>query len=242
MEHLEAPFMEYRLFLGTLDELPEKEPLVINTLNQYSYCIAEKDGAFKKALLDSDVLLPDGIGVVAAVYLLNRKKIKKIAGADLFKQQMDKLEKELGSCFFLGSHHSTLDIIKEKLLREYPSVRAGFYSPPFKPTFSKEDNENMIHAVNAFQPDVLFIGMTAPKQEKWANEHKHLLKAKTICSIGAVFDFYAGTVERPADIWIKMGLEWFVRLLNEPKRMWRRYLYYGPVFAYSVIQKKLSKP
>ena len=99
----------------------------------------------------------------------------------------------------------------------------------------------MVRAVNAFQPDVLFIGMTAPKQEKWAHEHKHLLQAKIICSIGAVFDFYAGTVQRPAKIWIDLGLEWFVRLLHEPKRMWRRYLYYGPVFAYSVVRKKFSK-
>ena len=241
MKNDEAPFLEYRLFSGTLEELPQKKPLIINTLNQYSYCVAEKDGVFKKALLDSDVLLPDGIGVVAAVYLLNQKKIEKIAGADLFKQQMEKLEKEKSSCFFLGSHQSSLDIIKEKLSKEYPSVQAGFYSPPFKPAFSKEDNEAMIHAVNTFQPDVLFIGMTAPKQEKWAHEHKHLLHAKVVCSIGAVFDFYAGTVKRPAQIWINLGLEWFVRLLNEPKRMWRRYLYYGPVFAYSVVRKKLSR-
>jgi|SRR5690606_29765589 len=240
MKQIEVPFMDYRLYAGTLEELPKEGQLVINTLNQYSYCIAEQDEAFKKALLDSDILLPDGIGVVASVFLLNRHRIKKIAGADLFRQQMKKLEKEKRSCFFLGSHETTLNLIKEKLAREYPSVRAGFYSPPFKPVFSKEDNEEMIRAVNGFQPDVLFVGMTAPKQEKWAHEHKDLLSAKTICSIGAVFDFYAGTVERPAKIWITLGLEWFVRLLNEPRRMWRRYLLYGPLFAYSVVRKKIS--
>lgn len=241
MKYIEVPFMEYRLFSGTLEELPKKERLVINTLNQYSYCIAEQDEGFKKALLESDVLLPDGIGVVGAVFLLNGKKIRKIAGADLFRQQIEKLQREKGSCFFLGSHESTLGRIKDKLSEEYPSVRAGFYSPPFKHSFSTQENEDMIQAVNSFQPDVLFIGMTAPKQEKWANEHKQLLQAEIICSIGAVFDFYAGTVERPAQIWINLGLEWFVRLLKEPKRMWRRYLYYGPVFAYSVVRKRLSK-
>lgn len=241
MKYVEVPFMEYSLFSGTLEELPKRDQLIINTLNQYSYCVAEKDEDFKNALLSSDVLLPDGIGVVASVFLLNRRKIRKIAGADLFKHQMEKLEREKGSCFFLGSHELTLARIQEKLAKEYPSVKAGFYSPPFKPVFSEEDNEQMIHAVNAFQPDVLFIGMTAPKQEKWAHQHKHLLQANVICAIGAVFDFYAGTVERPAKIWIDLGLEWFVRLLNEPKRMWKRYLYYGPVFAYSVIRKKFSK-
>lgn len=240
MKNSEVHFQDYRIFSGTLEELPVKKNLVINTLNQYSYCVAEKDEVFKKALLEADVLLPDGIGVVAAVYLLHRKKIRKIAGADLFRQQMEKLEKEKGSCYFLGSHQPTLDKIKEKLSKEYPSVKAGFYSPPFKPVFSKEDNEQMIQAVNAFQPDVLFVGMTAPKQEKWVNEHQSRLQANVICSIGAVFDFYAGTVDRPAAVWINLGLEWFIRLLREPKRMWRRYLYYGPVFAYSVMKKKLA--
>ena len=240
MKNNEVPFLDYRIFSGTLEELPQKKPLVINTLNQYSYCVAEKDAVFKKALLNADVLLPDGIGVVAAVYLLHQKKIRKIAGADLFKQQMEKLEKQKGSCFFLGSHQTTLDIIKEKLSKEYPSVRAGFYSPPFKAVFSTADNQQMIQAVNSFQPDVLFVGMTAPKQEKWVIAHQSLLQTKVICSIGAVFDFYAGTVDRPGNFWISMGLEWFIRLLKEPKRMWRRYLYYGPVFAYSVVRKKLS--
>ena len=241
MKNIQVPFMEYRLFSGTLEKLPAKDKLIINTVNQYSYCVAEKDETFRTALLESDVLLPDGIAVVASVFLLNGKKIKKIAGADLFKQQMEKLNKENGSCFFLGSHDRTLNLIKERLSKEYPYVNAGFYSPPFKPAFTAEENENMIQSVNDFQPDVLFIGMTAPKQEKWVHENKHLLRARVICSIGAVFDFYAGTVQRPKQIWIDMGLEWFVRLLNEPKRMWRRYLYYGPVFAYSVVRKRLSK-
>ena len=98
----------------------------------------------------------------------------------------------------------------------------------------------MINAVNNFKPDVLFIGMTAPKQEKWAFKNKNQLDAKIICSIGAVFDFYAGTVVRPHPFWINLRLEWFIRLLKEPKRMWKRYLYYGPVFIISILTKKIK--
>lgn len=98
----------------------------------------------------------------------------------------------------------------------------------------------MIDEINVFMPDVLFIGMTAPKQEKWAHEHKTLLDARIICSIGAVFDFYAGTVVRPNKIWINLGLEWFVRLLKEPKRMWKRYLFYGPVFIKLMLKEKIK--
>jgi N-acetylglucosaminyldiphosphoundecaprenol N-acetyl-beta-D-mannosaminyltransferase len=89
------------------------------------------------------------------------------------------------------------------------------------------------------KPDVLFIGMTAPKQEKWAHAYKAVLDAKVICSIGAVFDFYAGTIERPNKIWINLGLEWLGRLVKEPKRMWRRYLYYGPVFGFYLVREKI---
>jgi hypothetical protein len=98
----------------------------------------------------------------------------------------------------------------------------------------------MLAAVNAVSPDVLFIGMTAPKQEKWAFEHKGFLQAQTICSIGAVFDFYAGTVKRPSAFWISLRLEWLIRLIKEPRRMWKRYLYYGPVFIAYILQKKVK--
>ncbi len=96
----------------------------------------------------------------------------------------------------------------------------------------------MVNAVNDFQPDVLFVGMTAPKQEKWVYKHKDRLDAKIICAIGAVFDFYAGTVDRPQQFWINLGLEWFIRLYKEPKRMWKRYLYYGPVFVFHILKER----
>ena len=99
----------------------------------------------------------------------------------------------------------------------------------------------MINAVNAFRPDVLFIGMTAPKQEKWAFANKEMLDAPIICSIGAVFDFYAGTVKRPGKAWIYCGMEWLVRLVKEPKRMWIRYGYYGPVFFKDLFLEFLDR-
>ena len=95
-----------------------------------------------------------------------------------------------------------------------------------------------INIVNEFKPNVLFIGMTAPKQEKWAYEHKDKLHAHIICTVGAVFDFYAGTVKRPHKIWIKLGLEWLGRLVKEPKRLYKRYLYYGPIFTYRLLYEK----
>ena len=233
-------FLAYSLFSDELGSLNKTETkTLINTINQYSFCIAEQDAAFKQALLGSDVLLPDGVAITASVRFLTGERIQKIAGADLHQFLLEQLQEKRGKCFYLGSSESTLQRIKEKLAIEFPHIQAGFYSPPYKAEFSNEDNVAMIEAVNAFQPEVLFIGMTAPKQEKWAFQHKSNLDSVLICSIGAVFDFYAGNIQRPSQWWIDLGLEWLGRLIKEPKRLWKRYLYYGPVFLYAMLKEKI---
>ncbi|HRH60256.1 MAG TPA: WecB/TagA/CpsF family glycosyltransferase [Chitinophagaceae bacterium] len=231
----------FSVYTGSVEQIPLSQKMLVNTLNQYCYCMAVRDEAYKQALHDSDILLADGVGVVAAAKFLNGTGIKKIAGADLHQYLLEQLNENGGSCFYMGSSQHTLDKIKERLQKEYPNVRVGLYSPPFKKEFSEADNKQMTDAVNEFKPDVLFVGMTAPKQEKWASLHKDVLNTKLICSIGAVFDFYAGTVKRPSSFWVSMGMEWLVRLWKEPKRMWRRYLYYGPDFIFTLMRMKLMQ-
>lgn len=231
---------DYAVYGGTVANLHFKDKTLINTINQYSYCIAEEDADFKESLQNCDILLPDGMAIVAAVRLLNNKKITKIAGADAHQFLLEDLNKKGGSCFYLGASEATLQKIEARIQREFPNVKVKSYSPPFKAIFTEDDNNKMIAAVSSLQPDVLFVGMTAPKQEKWAYQHKAVLDANVICSIGAVFDFYAGTVARPNPFWIKMRLEWFIRLIKEPKRMWKRYLYYGPIFIKLILQQKIK--
>jgi len=232
--------MGYPIFTDSLESLSIRKNFLISTINQYSYCVAEEDDEFKHVLTHSDILLPDGIGIVLAAKTLNHQKITKIAGADLHKHLLEKLNKTGGSCFYLGASQSTLDIISARMSKDYPNVKVGSYSPPFKKEFSEMDNQKMIEAVNEFEPDVLFVGMTAPKQEKWAFTHKNKMNVGLICSIGAVFDFYAGTVKRPSKIWIDLGLEWLGRLLKEPSRMWKRYIYYGVIFLYYLTKEKVA--
>jgi N-acetylglucosaminyldiphosphoundecaprenol N-acetyl-beta-D-mannosaminyltransferase len=239
--NLNIASLGYNIFASSLDNLPKKQQTIVHTINQYSFCVAENDPEFKKALLTANVLLPDGIAIVHAVKFLNGEKINKIAGADIHEYCLKKLNKENGKCFYLGASDNTLEKIKAKITLEYPNVKVETFSPPFKPQFSGAENAEMINKVNTFKPDVLFIGMTAPKQEKWATAHRDQLDAQLICSIGAVFDFYAGTVERPSEIWINLGLEWLGRLVKEPKRMWKRYLYYGPVFLAAILRQKIKK-
>jgi len=235
-----VPFLDYSIYNGNLQDLSFDTKTLINTINQYSFCIAKKDKNFKAALLGSDILLPDGEAVVAGVKLLKGEKINKIAGADMHLYLLQELNKKGGSCFYLGSSDDTLSKIKERVAIEFPNIRVGTHSPAYHIEFGQNKMSKKVAEVNAFHPDVLFVGMTAPKQEKWAHAHKEFLDVKIICSIGAVFDFYAGTVARPSQFWIDLKLEWFIRLLKEPKRMWKRYLYYGPVFVGAVLREKLA--
>ncbi|PWD97695.1 glycosyltransferase [Marinilabilia rubra] len=214
--------------------------IVINTINAYSYVIAKKDKDFSRALRDSDVLLPDGFPITLASRLLCKKKIQKIAGEDIFFHLLRKMNHERGRVFFLGSSDDTLAKIEARINREFPNVSSGIFSPPYKERFSELDNQRMIDAVNNFKPTVLFVGMTAPKQEKWVYHNQNHINASIICSIGAVFDFYAGTVKRPSKFWINLRLEWFIRLLKEPKRLWKRYLFYSPKFLIDVFKAKLG--
>lgn len=237
--------MKYKLrtanILDSQLNLSLENKLLINTINAHSYNVAQEDIDFQKSLNASHVLLPDGISIVIAIKILTGKKIKRITGADLFQYEMSKLNEINGSCFFLGSTNETLDKIICKASIDFPKVKINVYSPPYKPEFNSSDNTEMLKLIKAASPDVLFIGMTAPKQEKWAHSHYNEINANHICSIGAVFDFYAGNIKR-APKWIQnIGLEWFYRLISEPRRMWKRYLIGNLIFIFNILKEILVK-
>ncbi len=240
MNEFTTQLLGYSIYRQELSKMQTNNGLVINTINGHSYTVAKKDQFFKEALKASDILLPDGDSVVLAVKILSGVRIQKVAGYDLFMYLMKMLNEQNGSCFFLGAMEETLDKIKSRISMEFPNVRVGSFSPPFKVEFSKEDNTLMQKHVSRFCPNVLFVGMTAPKQEKWVHVNKEKLDAHIICSIGAVFDFYAGTAKRPPQWMIKLKLEWLGRLLKEPKRMWRRYLVSTPVLLIDVLRYKFK--
>lgn len=224
-----------------LAKLPEGK-LLINTINAFSYDNARKDVLFSEALQKGDVLIPDGISIVKACRFLNAKSQPKerIAGWDLFVYEMEKLNRVGGKVMFLGSSDAVLNLIRQRVAEKYPKIEVDTYSPPYKPVFSDEDNEAMISAINHSNPDLLWIGMTAPKQEKWAYTHLDRLDVHChIGTIGAVFDFFAGTVKRAPERWQRAGMEWLYRLLSEPRRMWRRYFIGNAKFIYYIMVEKI---
>ena len=223
------------------DRIPEGK-VTINTINAYSWVLADQDPGLKESLRGCDYLLPDGISIVWAVRFLRRERIRKMAGSDLHVMLLETLERNGGSCFYLGASEKALALIRDRVSREYPHVRVGSYCPPYMREFSRAESGRMIGRINDFAPDALFIGMTAPKQEKWLWENQAAINARFLCCIGAVFDFYSGMKKRPAPWMIRLGLEWFGRLLSEPARLWKRYLLYNPVFIWKVFRLKKFMP
>ena len=142
----------------------------------------------------------------------------------------------------MGSSEKVLALVKKRASVDYPNITVETYSPPYKPEFSKEENDAIINAINTANPDLLWIGMTAPKQEKWTYSHWNELNIHChVGTIGAVFDFFAGTVERAPLWWQEHGLEWAYRLIKEPKRMWRRYIIGNTLFLWNILNEKISK-
>jgi N-acetylglucosaminyldiphosphoundecaprenol N-acetyl-beta-D-mannosaminyltransferase len=232
-------FLDYYLDASPLSmAINGEKKITINTINQYSFCMAEEDPLFRKSLLASDVLLADGEGIVLACQYLTGQRIEKVAGAQMHDHLLHCLNNDHGKCIYIGSTEATLDNISRRLKKEYPNITAEFYSPPFKSWFNESDIENIVNVVNKLEPSVVFIGLTAPKQEKLAHRLKEHIDANIICSIGAVFDFFAGTIQRPSQFWIDLKLEWFIRLVKEPRRMWKRYIYYGFIFLFLIIKEK----
>jgi len=208
--------------------------------NPHSLVVASHDSKFRDALQEADLLTPDGIGILLAARFLNRPLAGRVIGYDFFMALTARLAvKRKSRYFFLGSSEQVLDLMVRRLNREFPSITVcGTHAPPFRDSFSKEENARMVEAINDARPDVLWVGMTAPKQEKWIYENRALLRVPFVSAVGAVFDFYAGTAERPPAIWQKLGLEWLYRLLREPGRMWERNLVSTPKFIWMVVREK----
>jgi len=210
--------------------------------NPHSIQVAQNDEDFKNALENADLITPDGVGIVLASRILHGNIKERITGSDIFWGLSESLnEIQIGRYFFLGSTEDVLTLMKKKMALEFPGIEVvGTYSPPFKSDFSDDDNMKMIDEINAAKPDILWVGMTAPKQEKWIYKNKEKLNVKFIGAIGAVFDFYAGTVKRSHPVFQRMGLEWLPRLLQEPRRLWRRNFISNPMFMIRILRQRIG--
>jgi len=226
----------FNVFSDDLSVIPVHSDVcrVLNTISPNSYGVSTKDAEFKNALKQTDYLVLDGVYFAFASLLLQGKNIKRNQGPDVFYHFMNRLNSQNGKAFFLGSSESTLLKIKEHAAKDFPNITLETFSPPFKKEFSDEDNKLMVDKINAFQPDILFVGMTCPKQEKWAIKHVNQLNAGLVICIGNVFDWFAGTQKAIHPIWFKLRLGWFIRIFLRPE-VFRRNIGNQMLFFWHVI-------
>lgn len=190
---------------------------------------------FKAVLNSADLWVPDGIAPVWIARLRGHKKPCRTPGADIMKAFFALANARGYSSYFYGDTDDTLARLREKLQADYPGHRvAGTFSPPFRPIGPEEDAQ-IIDTINSARPDVLWVGLGLPKQDRWIFDHLDRLKVPVAIGVGAAFGFLSGKVKRVPG-WIgNHGLEWAWRLATEPKKIWRRVLLDGPRFTGHVL-------
>jgi N-acetylglucosaminyldiphosphoundecaprenol N-acetyl-beta-D-mannosaminyltransferase len=184
---------------------------------------ARADQRLAEALRGADVVFADGAPVAWAVRLLHRVNCTRVAGADVFAALNARAAERGYAVFFLGGREETLRELRRRLEERLPNlVVCGSASPPFRP-LTAEETAGLVETINAASPDIVWVGLGAPKQEIWMAENRSALAAPLLAGVGAVFDFASGSIGR-APVWLQVaGMEWFYRLLQEPRRLWRRY-------------------
>ena len=215
--------------------------------NPHSLAVSVDDALFRESLAAANYLVIDGVGITALGKMLGKNLTPRISGTDFYLGLMDALnhlrDRQNRKCrvFYFGSSEFVLNKIRASVEAKYPHVEVcGLLSPPFT-EWTEEEESKMIAEINDSRPDVLWVGMTAPKQEKWIYKNLNRLDVRIVGAIGAVFDFQAGTYNRAPRIACDLGLEWVFRLVKEPRRMWRRTFVSGPKFMYHALKYEMQR-
>ena len=204
--------------------------------NVHTVMLGTENPAFRKITNNADMVTPDGQPVRFVANMKGAKLQDRVYGPTLMEKTCESFQ-EGYSHFFYGGAPSVPEKLKEAFGFRYPKINiVGTYSPPFRPLTDTEDNEIM-DMINTLNPDFLWVGIGAPKQEFWMAEHVGKVNAGVMLGVGAAFDFHTGTVSQAPSWMQKIGLEWAYRLSRDPKRLWYRYLYYNPLFVWKVFRE-----
>lgn len=228
--------------LGEL--LSRRDParaIVINCCNVHSVISARRDPTLSAALQAGDINTPDGMPLVWILRSGGHRQQRRITGMDVAQQAFTRGLEHGWRHYFYGSTPETLAALQRNLRARYPRIEiAGAYSPPFR-DLSADERRDVIAKIRAAKPDILWVGLGMPKQEKWMHAMRDSLPGMVLVGIGAAFDFLAGT-QKHAPVWMQdVGLEWVYRLAREPRRLWRRYAWSNPAFLALWLRQRISK-
>lgn len=218
-----------------MDRIRRKEKGYVVTPNAEIAYLCKEDAALKNLANGACLVLPDGIGIVYAAKLLKQPLSGKVAGVDFAARLLEQLGEAGKSVYLLGAKPGVAEEAAKRIKQNHP----GIVIVGYRDGYFKKDSE-AVQAVNAAgYSDVTFVCLGAPKQERFMAEHLSELNSTLLCGLGGSLDVFAGNVNRAPDIFIKLGLEWFYRLLKEPKRIGRMMTL--PKFMITVLGQKISK-
>jgi len=213
----------------------------ITITNPHSVLLFHRDKEMRRATSKSALTLPDGAGIVLGAKLLGYPHYGRITGPMLMLKLCDWGRQCGCRHYFFGGLPGVAEVLAKRLANKYPGLRvAGSYSPSQYPRSELQYSKEMVERINAARADIVWVGLGAPKQEKWIERHHGLIDAAAMIGVGAAFDFHSGRVKW-APPWVrKVGMEWAYRLMLEPRRMWRRNLD-SPRFIFGVVRQRLTR-
>ena len=196
---------------------------------------SQRDEKLRQIHNAAGMVTPDGMPMVWMNRLAGIAHVSRVYGPDLMLDVCAASEAVGYKHFFYGGGDGVADLLKAKLLEKFPKLQVvGTYCPPFRPLTDVEDRD-LIETINRSEADIVWVGLSTPKQEYWMSSHVGKLKAAVMVGVGAAFDFHAG-LKKQAPSWMqKIGMEWFFRLVTEPRRLWKRYLRNNPLFVWYVL-------
>ncbi len=213
------------------ERIEQKQKALVVASIQKKIIKAKEDPALKKLLNEAEFQIPDGIGVILASKIQKGQIRQRVTGVDMMMKLCEEAAKRGKPIFLYGGKPGVADAAKAKLESLFPSIKIVGIQDGYE-----KDEQKVIDRINEAQPDLLFVAMGSPKQENWINANRNQLHPTIYQGVGGSFDVLAGTVKRAPEIFQKFGLEWFYRLLKEPKRIKRQVAL--PLFLLEVARQK----
>ncbi|MEA5573195.1 WecB/TagA/CpsF family glycosyltransferase [Calothrix sp. UHCC 0171] len=221
--------------------ITNRKPKYVVTPNAQHIVTLQRDARFREIYRKAFLVVPDGVPLLWAAKLLNTPLSGRVNGTDLF-EELCKLSADRGlKVFLLGGRPLAAEKATQILKRKYPNLKiVGAYCPPYGFESDIRELQQINSTIQAAVPDILFVGLGAPKQEYWIYDNYQQLGVPVSIGIGVSFELVAGMVKRAPKLMQKSGLEWFFRLLAEPRRLWQRYFFGNAIFILLVLKQKLS--
>jgi len=227
---------DYGGAMNVMDAMIERrEPGYVIAAAVHVVMVGQDDAAVRAALLGSTLTVPDGMPVVWAANWLGENLPDRVYGPELMRRYNDRCS-ERGHRVWLygGRDQGSLAQLALSIRQKHPGINVvGGYSPPFR-RLTDDEEDAIVDQINEAAPDVLWVGIGVPKQEKWMARMRSRLDVPVMCGVGAAFDFHAGRVSQAPDWMQERGLEWTYRIAQEPRRLLPRYLYYNPRFLAAI--------